>query len=956
MSCCKKFSFLFMNLCLRLNQQHSTHSHRDICVSDHILVVYFLSREMTTEHIDFLAKSIEHEEYKTATWRLETLSFARVERKCVTLHKRPQDRTVEETKFAIENMLSLMTGSKMSYNSARVNWEIDLVRFLLGFTTQQEEVEFNKFVIDQNKLCNVEDSVTKLIGKGMTRILRHESSKRKFRDDIDEKGALPLHILLSNLWNTQNPFHQCKVGRLFAAMLVGNDKQRFYVDIYLSNTFYPKKDDFPWYVYIGCHQGHSTGTIAPEALNHLLSPVEAFSLGWIFHTTDRRFQGSIQQYGLMRNNRDALHFMYENDGSNGYIQKGAGTKEPRRYDSSIYCVLNVSMLLYHKYEMFLTGNGVVLIYANVPAECFVITDKFPHLNVNVFNPTTGHTLPREVQVGQWKKNMMEVDKYKEYLPSGEMSKYFGDDGSFKKDMIPTNIVMKRRTSAWEFMGQTPPEKYLNCIKGLFEGSKAEALSSSTSVEEFNVEAEISTMNNLEMQSVKIISENAWHLYKAGVLTLRTVEGRMVTNDFGEPVVVLREFFRMSSSQQRSLRAEGVSRHTWEKYPLAGHSVMFMTRAWELGRLTAYVKRYKSKEEQIEFQRELDYSKEVSWMRDIPEPDQVPQGLDISQEDLERIVTEKDEFLKDQQESRMFRLFAEGIEDLYNGMIEAYVRETPALWEEFAMRLPSGDYYLVDPDPRAGTPTVPTSENICLDIHNNVKFTPRLCLWAIQKKLDETGEKFADDQFSAFCLQELKEYVESRRNLDDEFYKHLVINTQSRTFEDPNYVNTIGSKVTLKSVGEMMELSVKKEKTLQRTMVVHEVEKGSSPMDTTGNLPSGETPEVSVKAEESTEHLPSGEISVEETAKATEHLPSGEISAAEAKDVEMEQVKEEEVPAEEVQEEEVPQDEPMEEEAEAAGEDEGEEEPDYEDSPLSEGAIQRANEIVNSDPHGSIGRL
>ena len=63
-----------------------------------------------------------------------------------------------------------------------------------------------------------------------------------------------------------------------------------------------------------------------------------------------------------------------------------------------------------------------------------------------------------------------------------------------------------------------------------------------------------------------------------------------------------------------------------------------------------------------------------------------------------------------------------LEDLYTGMIENFVRATPALWDEFAMRLESGEYYLVDPDPFAPTPTVPTSENICLDIHNNVKFS------------------------------------------------------------------------------------------------------------------------------------------------------------------------------------------------------------------------------------------
>ena len=227
----------------------------------------FLSRKMTTEHIDFLAKSIEHDECKNSTWRNEPLSFARLERRYVTLHKRDVDNDVKETWFAIENMLSLMTGSKMSYDhNPCCLWEIDFVRFLLGFTTQQEEVQFNKLVQDQTKLCSVDNSITKLIGKGMTRILRHDGASRKLKNEMDSKGALPLDILLDNLWGKQSPYHQCKVGHLFAAMLTGNDKQRFYVDIYLGNSWFPKKDDFPWMVYIGCHQGHSTGVIAPEAL------------------------------------------------------------------------------------------------------------------------------------------------------------------------------------------------------------------------------------------------------------------------------------------------------------------------------------------------------------------------------------------------------------------------------------------------------------------------------------------------------------------------------------------------------------------------------------------------------------------------------------------------------------------------------------------------------------------
>ena len=116
----------------------------------------------------------------------------------------------------------------------------------------------------------------------------------------------------------------------------------------------------------------------------------------------------------------------------------------------------------------------------------------------------------------------------------------------------------------------------------------------------------------------------------------------------------------------------------------------------------------------------------------------------------------------------FQLFSEGIEDLYTGLIDKFVRKTPALWDEFAMRLPSGEYYLVDPDPNMPTPTVPTAENLCLDIHNNVKFSPRLCLWAIDQKLESTGEIFATGQFAEFCYNELKQYVEKRSDLDDSF--------------------------------------------------------------------------------------------------------------------------------------------------------------------------------------------
>ena len=317
-----------------------------------------------------------------------------------------------------------------------------------------------------------------------------------------------------------------------------------------------------------------------------------------------------------------------------------------------------------------------------------------------------------------------------------------------------------------------------------------------------------------------------------------------------------------------------------------------------------------------------------WLRDIPEP---CGPMDESPDAHNWHLIELEEFVKDKGEVRMFQLFAEGIEDLYTGLIDRFVRNTPALWEEFVMKLPTGEFYLVDPDPTMPTPTIPTAEHLCFDIHNNVKFSPRLCLWAIDQKLESSGEVFATGQFAEFCYNELKQYVEKRADLDDSFYKHLVINTQPRTFEDTNYVNSIGSKVVIKSVGEIFGLSVKKNKTLQRTMVNPQPEQASSAMEVeTGDLPSGEIPESQV-------------------AEPTEDLPSGEIPVAEAKeeDVEMEEAKEDE---------EIPQDDQAQEEVQQTQEEEpdfGDDE-EYQESELAAGALLRVNELINSRAYELIG--
>ena len=105
----------------------------------------------------------------------------------------------------------------------------------------------------------------------------------------------------------------------------------------------------------------------------------------------------------------------------------------------------------------------------------------------------------------------------------------------------------------------------------------------------------------ETQAVQIISENPWRLFPAGVLTLRDNKGERVTNPHGEPVLIVREFFTRPTSQQESLRAQGITRLVWERFPLAGHSVLFFTRSW-----AAYVKNYSTDEEKETYQQKIQY--------------------------------------------------------------------------------------------------------------------------------------------------------------------------------------------------------------------------------------------------------------------------------------------------------------------------------------------------------------
>ena len=175
--------------------------------------------------------------------------------------------------------------------------------------------------------------------------------------------------------------------------------------------------------------------------------------------TDRMYERSINRDGLRRYGRDSLHFMYDNDGSTGYIRKGAGTVPPRHYDSTRYCVLNIPLLIKEGYDLFSEWSDFDFRRSSIHV--------FPYIGCNCFNKTSGHGLPPEVRAGKWRPNMTALMKYQENLSSDEISKYLEND-ELVEFRVPRNPFPKRRQTAWECMGQETPAYSLQMLNNFCE--------------------------------------------------------------------------------------------------------------------------------------------------------------------------------------------------------------------------------------------------------------------------------------------------------------------------------------------------------------------------------------------------------------------------------------------------------------------------------------------------------
>ena len=218
---------------------------------------------------DFLAGAVENQEYERSPWRTDQRHFARSERRVITVYKRDMDDSHDVTLFALENVIAMIVFSEHYFRFGEYKqWEADFLRHLLGHTTFEEEHEYNESCNRNIRLCDDHSSIECRIGKKLTALLRHNSPLKKH---MYSNGAVELRHVLDICNPDVNPYDKFHVGRLFAAFIQGNNKQRYFIEVSLNDDWFMGSSKLPWKIFIGCNQGHTTGIVRAVAGSLLAS-------------------------------------------------------------------------------------------------------------------------------------------------------------------------------------------------------------------------------------------------------------------------------------------------------------------------------------------------------------------------------------------------------------------------------------------------------------------------------------------------------------------------------------------------------------------------------------------------------------------------------------------------------------------------------------------------------------
>ena len=194
---------------------------------------------------------------------------------------------------AFENVLALIVGEKLLIVLVLTSFgkQTSFDIFLDSPPVKKRKLSTRSVRINTNFAAMVVLSL-RVIGKKFTSLFRHDSI---LKTEMYSNGSVEMRRLFDCLGNNVHPWHQFIDRRLFASFSNGNNKQRFFVEVVLRERWVLDENPLAWIIYIGCNQGHST-RVSPDKL----SAVDMYSLGWVFHVTDSRYENSLYNHDLRR--------------------------------------------------------------------------------------------------------------------------------------------------------------------------------------------------------------------------------------------------------------------------------------------------------------------------------------------------------------------------------------------------------------------------------------------------------------------------------------------------------------------------------------------------------------------------------------------------------------------------------------------------------------------------------
>ena len=142
---------------------------------------------------------------------------------------KPDDmRTITRDQILEDVLEWLESGPMQDEYPNLLHWSGDFIRYLVGWVTQEEEDSFSYRCTEfQQDLTNRGYSRYLQVSKSLSTVLRH----CKMTSLFSSTGTMELSNLIAQM--NVMPRERNMDGRDFAAMLMANNKSRFFVEIFV---------------------------------------------------------------------------------------------------------------------------------------------------------------------------------------------------------------------------------------------------------------------------------------------------------------------------------------------------------------------------------------------------------------------------------------------------------------------------------------------------------------------------------------------------------------------------------------------------------------------------------------------------------------------------------------------------------------------------------------------------